>query len=107
LLDRVNGDVGLLNEVVGLFLGERPRALKAIQDAFDRGDAEGLARAAHYLKSMVGSLGAPEAYAAAVQLETWGRQGSLTGAAEIIAALEAKTERLRAALVALGQEDRT
>jgi hypothetical protein len=56
---------------------------------------------------MVGSLAAPDAYATALQLETSGRNGDLTGAAEMVAALPAKTKRLQAALVALGQEEQT
>jgi PAS domain S-box-containing protein len=101
LLARVGGDAGMLKQVVGLFLSESPRALAAIRDAFAAGNAAELARAAHYFKSMVGGLAATDAFATASQLETAGREGDLSGAAALIAALESKTERLRAALAEL------
>jgi signal transduction histidine kinase/ligand-binding sensor domain-containing protein/ActR/RegA family two-component response regulator/HPt (histidine-containing phosphotransfer) domain-containing protein len=107
LLARVGGNAGMLRQVVELFLGECPRTLQLLRDACARGDAEGVAKAAHYLKSMVGTLAAPAALAAALQLETWARQGDLKRVAEVLPALEEKTRHLQAALAALGQEEQT
>jgi signal transduction histidine kinase/CheY-like chemotaxis protein len=97
----VGGQAGVLKQVVEMFQGECPRAIGAIQAAFAAGDATQLAQAAHYFKSMVGNLAAPNAFATAVQLETLGRQGDLTGAAAVIAQLQERTGRLQAALAAL------
>jgi two-component system sensor histidine kinase/response regulator len=104
LLDRVGGDVNMLKQVVDLFLGECPKTLRNIQSAFDNQDAAGLTKAARHLKSMVGSLSARDAFAAASDLESFSREGDLTRADEIIPALEAKTERVRVALAALRGE---
>jgi PAS domain S-box-containing protein len=105
LRDRVGGQAEILKQIVGLFQGECPRALGAMQAACAAGDAAELARAAHYFKSMVGSLAAPEAFAAAAQLETLGRLGDLTRASSALGELEEKTGQLQAALAALGQEE--
>jgi CheY-like chemotaxis protein len=107
LLARVGGDTAMLGQVVGLFREECPRALRAIRDAFARRDPGELARAAHALKSMVGSLAAPDAFAAALRLETVGRQGEWGGAEEAVAAVEVQADRLGEALAALRQEGGT
>jgi HPt (histidine-containing phosphotransfer) domain-containing protein len=67
----------------------------------------GLAEAAHSLKSMVSSLGAPDAFAAALRLETAGRQGDWREVAETLAVLHARTERLAEALAALSPQEGT
>jgi PAS domain S-box-containing protein len=104
LLARLGGNTAVLKQVIGLYLGESPLAIRAIEDAYAKRDAQALVRAAHYLKGMVGNLSAPDAFADAFELENLGRQGDLTRAAEVIARLPEKTEQLRAALTALGQE---
>jgi signal transduction histidine kinase/CheY-like chemotaxis protein/HPt (histidine-containing phosphotransfer) domain-containing protein len=104
LLDRVGGDARMLAQVVGLFRGECPRVLEVLRDAFARKDAAGLAQAAHALKSMVGCLGAPDAFAAALRLETAGRRGDWSEVPETLADLHARTERLARALAALELE---
>jgi CheY-like chemotaxis protein len=107
LLQRVGGDPATVEQVVGLFQDACPPALQTIREAFARGDAEGLAKAAHYFKSMVGSLAAPSAFAAALRLENAGLQADWTGAAESVAALETQVESLGGALAALRQEGGT
>jgi HPt (histidine-containing phosphotransfer) domain-containing protein len=103
LLARAGGDAAMLRQVTGLFLGECPRALAMVRAAFAAGDAAELAKAAHYLKGMTGSLAAPDACAAAARLEGLGRGGDLTDAAQAVAALEAQSRRLAAALAALAE----
>jgi HPt (histidine-containing phosphotransfer) domain-containing protein len=98
LLDRVGGNEAVFQEIVGLFLEEYPRLLRAVRAAFAGGDAAGLAQGVHSLKGMLGGLAAPDA-ATAAQLENAVRQGDMTGAAEMIELLEAKVEALREELV--------
>jgi HPt (histidine-containing phosphotransfer) domain-containing protein len=57
LLRRVGKDA-LVARMVGMFVTNAPARLAAIQAALDTGDADGLVRAAHSLKSSAGQLGA-------------------------------------------------
>jgi two-component system, sensor histidine kinase and response regulator len=68
-LERVDGDLELMKELVGLFLGECPRRMAEIREAIGRRDGPGLERAAHALKGSVGNFGAQRAYDAAGRLE--------------------------------------
>ena len=104
---RVGGDTRMLKQVVNMFLNECSRSLQAIRGAAAATDAEALANAAHYLKSMVGNMAASDAYAAAQQLEEAGRQGDWSRVPDIINSLEPKTEHLHAALAELGRENPT
>jgi two-component system, sensor histidine kinase and response regulator len=100
-LSRVGGDIELLREVVGLFLDDYPQSLDMIRDAVARGDQSSLERHAHSLKGSVSTFGAQEAYDAAMALETQGRTGDLTCAAEGLRRLEHAMIALRPELVAL------
>jgi len=85
LLEGFDGNRGLLNQVVRLFLADYPRHLAEIKRAIDRGDADALARASHALKGSVGNFAAKNAFAAAQRLETMGRNREIetAGAASI------------------------
>jgi signal transduction histidine kinase/DNA-binding response OmpR family regulator len=101
LAARIGDDPETLREIVGLFLGEWPRALAGVRDAVARRDAVALTKVAHDLKGMVGTMAAGEAFATARQLEAAARAGDLAGAAGLVGELEARGERLLAELTAL------
>jgi HPt (histidine-containing phosphotransfer) domain-containing protein len=88
-----------------LFQSESPRMVASIQDAFARGDATGLSRAAHTLKGSLATLGSVAAAAAARRLEELGQSGQLAAASEMIATLQEEVDRFQAALARLGQEE--
>jgi CheY-like chemotaxis protein len=100
-LAQVGGDRDLLRELTGLFPEECARLLSEIRSAVARGDAGRLRNAAHTLKGSLGTFGARAACAAALRLETMGRQGDLHGAAAACAALDREIARLLPALAAL------
>jgi CheY-like chemotaxis protein len=104
VLMRVGGDRDLLQEIVQLFVADSPSMVAGIRQALDAGDARKLYEAAHLLKGAVGNFAAPGAFAAALALETLGRQGSLNGAREAFSRLQAEIERLHAALAELGAD---
>ncbi len=104
LLARVGGSVSLARTVAGVFEGEWPRLRGALRDALARDDSAALVRAAHSLKGTLGSLAARESLDAARRLEAAARSGQLGPAAEVMPALEAQVERLRAALAGLAEE---
>jgi two-component system sensor histidine kinase/response regulator len=93
-LERVEGDVDLLHELVALFLKELPNMLTTLREAVMAGNASGIERAAHKLKGSVGNFAAQPAFEAALKLEGLGRNGSLTEAAPAFAQLEDEIKRL-------------
>jgi two-component system, sensor histidine kinase and response regulator len=101
---RVGGNRQLLRMMVKAFFEECPRLLNELNAALATGDAQRLRRAAHTLKSAVGTFGAREGYELAFRLETMGREEKLDDAAEARMALEDSIARLRPALVALAEE---
>ena len=107
LLERLGGNVNVLKQVVGLSLVECPRLLGAVHEAVKGNDARALERTAHALKGMLATLAAPKAQAAALRVETLGREGDLGDAADAVAGLEAELAGLRAELSALAGEGQT
>jgi len=103
-LDRVGGDLELLQEVAALFLEEYPVLLSHIRQAIDAGDALALEHSAHSLKGSVGNFGAKSANEAAFQLELAGKTRDLGRAPERLRKLETSLDNLRVALVNLCEE---
>ena len=93
-LDRMDGDEGVLSEVIGLFLADAPRQVDKIRQAIEQGDARSLRSAAHALKGAAGCLGGVSAAAAALQLEEMGSRADLSQAAEALADVEREIQRL-------------
>jgi two-component system, sensor histidine kinase and response regulator len=104
LLDSVEGDVGLLQELVEVFWGACPRMLSAIRDALESESPEALEKAAHALKGSLGYFGMNTALRATLKLETLGQEGIMDGTAELFAELQEGLSELRPALAALGKE---
>jgi CheY-like chemotaxis protein len=103
-LERVDGDLNLMNELGGLFLSECPQQMAEIRRAISQRDATKLEQWAHTLKGSVGNFGARDAFDAAGRLERDGRDQDWGRAEADWAALEAAIDRLKSALVALGRQ---
>jgi two-component system sensor histidine kinase/response regulator len=103
-LDRVGGDLELLQEVAALFLEEYPVLLSHIRKAIQAGDALALEYSAHSLKGSVGNFGAKSAHEAAFQLELAGKAHDLSRAPERLAKLESSLDHLRGSLLSLCAE---
>jgi len=101
LLARFEGEPDLLRDVVGLYLDECPKLLDGIRGAVERGDAQGLERAAHKLKGTVANFSARTSYDAALRLEVMGRSGQLEQAREAVGQLESALEELKPVLLKL------
>lgn len=69
LWEAVERDLGLLSELVEIFLAEYPGTLRSIEQALEQGDVAGLRRASHKLKGALVQLAAPNAAAIAEGLE--------------------------------------
>jgi CheY-like chemotaxis protein/HPt (histidine-containing phosphotransfer) domain-containing protein len=100
-LARVEGDAGLLKELVALFLKDLPDMLTNIREAVTAGDASAIERAAHKLKGSVGNFAARPAFEAALRLEVLGRDATLSEAGSAYAELENEINRLKSAMAKL------
>jgi HPt (histidine-containing phosphotransfer) domain-containing protein len=104
-LERVEGDLDLLKEMVDLFLEEVPNMVAAIEQALIAGDPSALQHAAHTLKGSVSNFAAPAATEASFVLEKIGRQHNLALAPTAFTTLKWEIARLLPALTALQQQE--
>ncbi|NNL13962.1 MAG: response regulator [Acidimicrobiia bacterium] len=103
-LQRVEGNLELLAEMVGLFVDEYPSVTGAIEDGLAEGDLEMVASAAHQLKGNLATFAARDGAAAAANLEATARSGDAAGSAvaweqflDVFSRLEPELTALRAA----------
>jgi PAS domain S-box-containing protein len=104
LLDRVEGDMELLGDIIQLFKDDSARQIATIRDAIDKKKADVVRRAAHSLKGTCGNLGAPEAAATALELEKFAAAGDLTRALDSLRSLETQIQRAARLLDDLREE---
>ncbi len=104
VLARVEGDRGLLAELVDIFHAESPRLLANLRHSVEKGDAKGVQEAAHAIKGTVGNFGGHAASEAARVLEVMGQEGVLTGAPAAVERLEREVDELARNLVRMGEE---
>jgi HPt (histidine-containing phosphotransfer) domain-containing protein len=79
---QMEGEPDLLSEIIASYLGDAPVQLEAIHRAVAAGDAEGLRRSAHGMKSSSANLGATVLSSLCKELEEMGRSGDLRQAAQ-------------------------
>ena len=100
LLDMIGGEETSLAELIDSFLGETPALLDALQTARACGNAEGMRRAAHTLKSSSADFGALELSALFREIETRARDGADRVPAELVTGAVSAFEPVRVALLA-------
>jgi CheY-like chemotaxis protein len=98
---QAEGRPDLLAELLAVYLRDTPPRLAALHEALARKDAEAVRREAHAIKGSSGYLGAVEMARLCVELEGQARTGDLIRAAELVQAIAAAFERVRAHLGAL------
>ncbi len=104
ILDRVDGDLELLLELIDLFRDDSSRLISELRTAVSREDAALIEQNAHALKGSVGNFGAAMAYSAAAKLEAIGGTGDLSEAAGAFGVLETEIERVQNALASYAVE---
>lgn len=77
------------SDLIRDFVDDVPIQLALMQTAIDEGNADGLYRLAHKLKSSCGSIGAPRLAELVRQLEQAGRQATLDDTAALLARAQA------------------
>lgn len=105
LLDQVNGDLQVLREIVELAQAECPRLVAEIGSALNGHNLDGAWKAAHSLKSMVGSMTARDAYSIAARVESSAREGRMDAAAAAFEELERAMQLLQSDLNGLVEEE--
>ncbi|HYL46477.1 MAG TPA: Hpt domain-containing protein [Candidatus Limnocylindrales bacterium] len=95
------GNKKLIRSLVKSFLADAPKKISDIRRAIAKKDAAALGSAAHALKGAIAIFGAPNAVAAARNLEMLGRAGKIAGAEKEFRALEKEIALLRSELLAL------
>lgn len=87
-MNRIDGDMELMKELVEIFLEDHKNQLSSIEAAIEKKDAYSLDRAAHSIKSALGNLGAMKAHATALALEIAGKENQLSRAPLLYVELE-------------------
>jgi HPt (histidine-containing phosphotransfer) domain-containing protein len=103
-LARVEGDIELLVALIEMFADQSASLLNDIRTAITCRDAATLEKAAHKLKGTLGTFGAKDVSALAHSLESMGRIGVLSGAAETATQLETQVAQLKRELHSWSQE---
>jgi len=103
-LSRDGGDA-LVQKVINAYVGDTPRHLHGLRQALDGGDAEGLRRISHGLKSASANIGAARLATLARDLEQLGRAGSVDGAAPLVSDMENEFQSVRQSLHALLEKE--
>ena len=104
LMARLDGDTGLLAEVVDLFFESAPRLMRDLKKALEARDAASVERAAHTLKGAVANFGARAVFEATMRMDKLGHDRDLTGARRAWTLLEKEMGRLKKALARLAEE---
>ena len=100
LLETTGGDPAFLAELIDAYLDDARHLLGAMRAALADGDAAGLRRAAHSLKSNSATFGAHTLVGRCQDLEQRGKSGTLDGASTQLGQVEAEYEKVRRALQA-------
>lgn len=97
-IDNLGGDTDLYREIVGVFLGDAPAQLSAVETALAAGDFPTARRGAHTLKGTSAAIGATRLRAAAFALESACAAAAVESIATPLAAVKRDTAATVAAL---------
>ena len=104
LLERIDGDLSLLSELLELFRGDYLGQIRTLREAIRNQDAATLHRVGHALKGALGNLSAPIAARIAGELESIGKSGETTLAGNKVDELDHEAGRVIQALERLCME---
>jgi HPt (histidine-containing phosphotransfer) domain-containing protein len=96
------GEPDIVQELAAAFQFETPSLLEALRQAVIESQPGQLKGAAHNLKGSSYNLGARTMAALSAELETFGKNGTVKGAAELVTRLEQEYQRVCLALAAEG-----
>src|SRR3954454_15559292 len=102
LRDSLAGDEECIADLVATYVNEGSGHLNEMQTAAAAGDAAGIVRPAHTLKSSSAALGAMRLSQIAREIEFAGREGDASGLLERVAAASSAWDETMAAMAAAG-----
>ena len=94
-VETVQGDIGLLRDIVATFLDECPRMLDGIQQSLRSNQFRDLQRTAHTLKGSMRYFGAKVAFDRAYELECQARDGQMQTADETLRSLRFELDQIQ------------
>ena len=97
---QLDADGAVLTEVIAMYLDEAARNLNRLKTAVESQDAGEVDRAAHAFKSASLNVGALQIGELCRKLERQGKAGELSGAVDLVQAIERQLERVRPLLLA-------
>ena len=100
LLERLGGDTQLYDEIIGVFLQDVPKQIRALDDAINQGDAIIVHRQAHTLNGASANIGAVGLGEVAFQLERASEKQDLSQAVGILDCVKTEFNRLESMLTA-------
>jgi HPt (histidine-containing phosphotransfer) domain-containing protein len=92
----LGGDQGLLRELVGIFIDDGPKRLKALREAMTASDVQQLEQVAHSLKGSAAILGASRLQESALALEEAAHDGRAESGVGLVADIAREIERVLA-----------
>jgi HPt (histidine-containing phosphotransfer) domain-containing protein len=101
LADGTGGDAGFVSELIEQFVADTPALVAAARAGIDGGDAEGVRRAAHTLKSNAATFGAHELAGVSRELEDAAKRGVLDDAPARVDTMARELDIVRDALPAV------
>jgi len=104
LMERIDGDVSFLAELLELFRGDYTEQAATARQALEKKDNAALQRVSHALKGALGNLAAPTASRLAAELESMAKIGDLTFAKVRIDDIEVEVIRVIEALEGICME---
>jgi signal transduction histidine kinase/DNA-binding response OmpR family regulator/HPt (histidine-containing phosphotransfer) domain-containing protein/PAS domain-containing protein len=107
LLSMLGGEFNYLVELIDSFLEDAPQLLSELEHAVENGDAAGVRRVAHSLKSNGADFGATDFSNLCKELEMMGKEGLIDGAGDLVGRIVAEYGRVDAALTAVRREGKT
>jgi len=107
LLELVGGEKALVAELIDSFLEEAPPLFTQLRQSVEQGDAAALRMAAHTIKSSSNDFGATTLAELCRELEEMGKNGTLEGAAQLVAQAETEYEQVQATLKTIRDEEIT
>lgn len=105
LLNTIDGDIELLNELVGAFLSTVPQEMESIRIALGRSDYSGPEREAHKLKGTSANMRAVCLAAAFSELQHAIKQQDAAEARRLFATCEVEFERFKELILGQSHEN--
>lgn len=106
ILDRVDGDMEMLQEIINVFLATAPELLSKVKEALSQENALAVQETAHRLKGAVGNFSSQGPYHTVQELENLGKEGKFKDSSEVLKRLESEIGQIESQLRALaGREE--